>query len=62
MTPTNRCLGLVNELYAEAAEFLEPAAEYAVRQTDCRADTATGTHEDGDADDTESGGERVPAH
>ena len=60
MTPRDRRMGLADELYAEAAEFLGPAAEYAPRETNCLADTAR-THTDR-SKDAETGEERVAAH
>jgi len=61
MTPRDRCLGLVDELYAEAAEFLRPAAECVAHETDGPADAAR-AQADRDVGDTETGGERLAAH
>jgi len=55
-------LSLVNELYAEAAEFLRPITELAARETDSRAVTSSGTDTGRSVDDGQSGGEQLAPH
>jgi len=62
MTSTDRCSSLVSELYAEAAEFLRPAAERGSREEDRPADAARSTRADCDGKESEPGGEHLAAH